>query len=174
MKNRKTMKKLILILLFLTTIFAASNLETEYQKMSNKQKAVLKKSFNLGQPFDFGYTLAAIAWVESNAGKYMINIQDPSFGIYHNNINSVMGRHPDYKDTPFQRNKVAQMLIEDIDFSAAEALAELEYWKNIHGSKRWSKIWASYNGGFNYNGVKPTRYAKKIKKRISVLKKYIR
>jgi len=143
----------------------------EFAKFSNKQKQVLKRAYEIGLPFNMGYTLAAIAWQESMAGKYLINLQDPSAGVFHNNLNSVMRRHHEIPDTPFQRNRIAQRLIEDIDFSGAEALAELEYWKNVHGEGKWFLIWQSYNGGFAYLSTNSIAYRKSYHYAQGILRK---
>lgn len=168
--STKVMKKLLLIFVIVIAIVnPSSKLENDYLKMTINQKIILDRSYQLGKEFNFGYTLSAIAWKESNAGEWLVNIQDPSFGVFHNHINSVMSRHPEIEDTPFNRNRVASMLIGDIEFSGAESIAELEFWEGIHGDANWMKIWASYNGGWIGN----PSYAREIKARIIILKKYM-
>ena len=127
---------------------------------------MLKNIYEFGKPYDLGYSLAAIAWKESNVGKFMINLQDPSCGFFHNNINTVMSRRG-ITDTPFNRNVLCQKLINDVPYSASEAVAELAYWRTVHKTN-YTKIWASYNAGWSYtNGL---NYSQDIKNRIKVLK----
>ncbi len=155
------------------------SLEEEYSAFNAEQHEVLQHAYDLGKPFNMGYTLAAIAWQESNAGLYVLNLQDPAAGVFQNNIESVMVRHmkkdSTLKDTPFQRSYLAQQLALNMDLSASEALAELEYWKTIHGAGNWVLIWQSYNGGFytlkpgtsGYNTS--LKYERKINARVRFL-----
>jgi len=108
------LKKTLIIFLFPLLIFSETlnELEKKFKKLSLEQETVMKKAYHLGEPFNYGYTLAAIAWKESACGVYMINLQDPAAGVFHNNINTVMARHKkEYANTNFQRNRIAQMLI---------------------------------------------------------------
>ena len=125
--------------------------------MSDQQKEILIQSYKLGEPFDMGFSLAAIAWQESSCGRYLINLQDPSAGVFHNNIISVLNRHG-MRDTQWNRNFLAMKLINDFEFSAAESLAELEFWQSIHGDNNWLDIWQSYNGGFSYMNKESKSY----------------
>lgn len=175
------LKKFFLIfLIFSTTLFSETleKLEKQFRTLTLEQQEVARTAYKLGKNFNYGYTLVAIAWKESQFGIYMINLQDPSAGVFHNNINTVMKRHKeDYLDTSFQRNLIAQMLIDNIFFAAAEALSELEYWEELHKdmlnieTRAYLKIWASYNGGYSYNNDRPKAYAQSIRKRIIIIKK---
>jgi len=168
-------KKIVLLFIIAISFLCAISVEQEYNQMSNEQKQILIESYEFGKAFNLGYSLAAIAWQESSCGKYMINLQDPSAGVYHNNIVSVLNRHG-IKDTKWNRNKMAQKLIDNIEFGAAEALAELEFWQTIHGENNWLLIWQSYNGGFAYmNNFNKSykssyEYSIKIQEKISFLK----
>ena len=121
--------------------------------------------------------MAAIAWKESSAGLRLVNLKDPSAGVFHNTIRSVMGRHPELKNTNENRSIILQRLVEDMDFSAAEALSELEFWKSEHGATAWTLIWQSYNGG--YWALKPETkgyreslaYSKDINKKVAYFTK---
>lgn len=174
-------KKLIVGIILLLSLAAAQDTlassleEKQFQRFNEKQLQVMKKAYELGEPFNMGYTLAAIAWQESSAGLYLINLSDPSAGVFHNNINSVMARHPDIANNAFQRNVMAQKLVQDMEFSASEALSELEFWKSEYGEGNWFLIWQSYNGG--YYAVRPEtkgyeqsyEYAKAINRKVNFL-----
>lgn len=162
--------KYLLLLVIPFILFA--NYESEYQKMTKQQKALLQKAYELGKNFDAGYTLAAISWKESEAGLYNINVYGPACGPFHALVSSVMARHT-YNDTPFMHNVVCQMLISNIDYAAAEALSEIEYWYTVHKGD-WNKVWASYRKGWSYDSKTGQNYAKAIKNRIIVLKKYLK
>lgn len=171
-------KKILILLFIISNIFALSPSQ-EYKLFSDKQKQVLKEAYRLGEPFNVGYTLSAIAWQESSCGLFLVNMQDPSAGVFHNNIKSVLRRH-DIPETNFQINHMAQRLIDDMEFSASEALAELEFWQTIHGKNSWFLIWQSYNGGFSYvnrhsnSYMTSYQYAIKIKEKVDFLKKHLK
>jgi len=168
--------RIIATILLLSQIILSESVNTldrEYKLMTNEQKMVLKRAFESGKEYDLGYTLAAIAWVESQAGLYQINLQDPSAGIFHNNIISVLGRHKEWENTPFRRNMIAQRLIDDYDFAISETLSELEFWRLKHGND-WRKVWSSYNGGYSWGCKQAVQYAEKVGRRIKVLRKYFK
>jgi len=139
------------LLVSLVVAQATSSLEKEYNAFNSEQMEILQRAYEVGKPFNLGYTMAAIAWQESRCGKYILNLQDPSAGVFQNNIKSVMARHMQndstLKDTKFQRNYMAQKLAFSFELSAAEALAELEYWISVREKGNWFLLWQSYNGG---------------------------
>lgn len=120
---------------------------TKLQDFTTEQKDVLMYAYYYGRDYGFGYLMAAIAWKESCAGEYLLNFSDPSAGIYHAHIPSVIKKYTAYKDTPFLRNVVGQMLISDPMFSSSVALDNLRYWHKIHNGDL-KKIVKSYNKGF--------------------------
>jgi hypothetical protein len=119
--------------------------------------------------------MAAIAWQESKFGKWMINLSDPSCGVFHNLLKSVAKREGK-SVSKFSQARICEQLIEDFDFSFSQSLAELEYWKNYWKSKGyknnelWRRTVMSYNAGFNYKNGKT--YLDNIIKKIRILKKY--
>jgi len=155
---------------------------------SPKQIEYIVSSYVWGLPFGLEYILPAIAWQESCAGLYKVNMYDPSAGLYHAYLPSVMGRHKGLENSQFTQNKIAQMLINDDRFAASEAIAELLFWKNYyHQNKEWSKMTIeefmlrSYNRGTSWhnsikNKASADNYSKlskeKIVKIISFIKKY--
>ena len=171
--------KIITILFLLTSLILGktgiSLEQQEYNGFTEKQLNCITHAYELGKPFDLGHTMAAIAWQESRAGVYLVNMQDPSAGVFHNNLKSVLARHEELRDTGWQRNRIAQRLIESIDFSGAEALAELKYWQSVHGDRAWLLIWQSYNGGFafkrpNSKGYKASLgYSHKLSRKVQFL-----
>lgn len=160
------MKKLIAFMILMPGLVFADLYRCEpLNRMSPLQQWTLLKSYEIGEPFDMGYSLAAIAWQESVAGLYPININDPSFGVHHILLDSAMKRSG-MKDTSFNRNIMASSLL-DIEVSAEYAIMELQYWKKYHKGN-WNRIWASYNAGHRYQlGVD---YANKIKHKIKLFK----
>ncbi len=139
----------------------------KYQFNEN-QKKVLKASYILGSKYGLGYSLAAIAWKESLAGEYLINVNDPSFGVHHILIDTAAKRA---KVKGIDINKLAMSIMGDIKLSASFAVQELLFWKSeLEGKeKTWNNIWAAYNGGYRYDKKVPQEYSKDIKSKISWL-----
>ncbi len=169
------MKKLLLLLLWcIVPLLGAtpSALVQEYLHLSEQQIKSLTKSYEFGYPADFGYTLAAIEWQESMAGKYRINLQDPSAGAHGICITTYMSRHKnEIQNTAFNRNRVAQMLVDSHELSCREALDELLDWNRVHHG-HWSSVVSSYNAGYGWNTPQGQQYLTAIQAKIKVLKAY--
>lgn len=161
--------KLKIILTLILTAFTGTAYATPQacpaltvERLSESQIGVIYQAFEAGRGNDMSYSLAAIAWQESQGGKYMINLQDPSSGVFHITINNALS-YIKWRDTPFNRNRVAQLLIDDFELSAEFAMINLQFWKDHHGND-WNKIWGSYNGGYRPNMEYASDIASKIQK----------
>jgi len=167
--------KLLLLILLTVGLYAETDkaLYKELNNLTYSQSRILVKTFMNAKTFDYEYTMTAIAWHESHFGRYMINLRDPSFGVFHNNIRSVANRH-NVKVGSWKASRLAESLVLDYDFSFAESLSELKYWDNYYKGKykAWSSTVMSYNAGFKKeNGAK---YLQAIKQKIKILKKYFK
>lgn len=131
------------------------------------QKEVMKHSYAYGSKEGLGLTLAAIAFQESDFGKYKINWTDPSFGAHHillktaTNMLNIKGHY----------NKIllGQQIMEDYDLSANLALMVLDYWKKRlkrEGHFTWRALWGSYNAGNNYDGSAAKKYSESVAEKI--------
>ena len=159
-----------LFLLLPIFVYANSSLNSLVKHLNNlswDQSQVLAKTKHKGDEFDYGLTLSAIAWQESNFGKWKINLMDPSCGVFH-----IM---PKFMDTSkWRQSRLCERLISDYDFSFSTALQQLKYWENYWRSKHVSRVWShtvcSYNSGFRFNSN--SQYLHDIKIRIRALKIY--
>ncbi|AFI06341.1 hypothetical protein [Helicobacter cetorum] len=115
------------------------------KEFNPKQKEVLRFAYQFGSKENLGYELASIAWKESCAGTYRINFSDPSAGIYHAYIPSVLKSYG-HKDSPFLRNVMGELLIQNHTFASEVALKELVYWKTRYQGNTKNMI-KSYNKG---------------------------
>lgn len=158
----------IIITLFLSFPFTlyASNFKASDLTVQDIQ--LLKQIKNYGTQYDLAYSLMAIAIKESSLGRYQVNVDSYDYGLYQANINTVVKRH-EVANNSFNRNKLAMLLIKDFKFATSNAIAELMFWKSVHG-ENWLKIWASYNAGFNYDSSRAIKYSNDIKAIISELK----
>lgn len=169
--------KTLISLISIVTLVHGQNLERQFQLMSTQQKEVILEAFELGKPFGFEYSLAAICWAESSAGLVNENSSDPSYGLFGILLATALARVKDidldWEDTPERREELIELLKHDTPFAATFAIQELRYWQKRRGYNNWTNIWASYNGGNRYKKSEPQKYGRGIKKRINILKKYI-
>jgi len=174
------MIKLLLIIVTVLSLNASTNKSLMYElnHLSQHQKSTMFWVFEKGKSFDLEYTLTAIAWQESRFGKYVINLNDPSCGVFHIMPRSLIMR-TSLDNTSWNRSRLCERLIIDNEFSLSAAILELKYWQNLYISKKykdkvsiWRHMVASYNGGYraNTNG----KYIKEIINKIRVLKIYIK
>lgn len=138
-----------------------------------KQKEVLKAAYQFGSKENLGYEMAGIAWKESCAGTYKINFSDPSAGVYHSYIPSVLKSYG-HNDSPFLRNVMGELLIKDDAFASEVALKELIYWKTRYHDNLKDMI-KSYNKGSRWeknekSNADAEKYYEEIQDRIRRLK----
>ncbi|WRC53867.1 hypothetical protein E5L10_04775 [Helicobacter pylori] len=138
-----------------------------------KQKEVLKAAYQFGSKENLGYEMAGIAWKESCAGVYKINFSDPSAGVYHSYIPSVLKSYG-HNDSPFLRNVMGELLIKDDAFASQVALKELIYWKTRYHDNLKDMI-KSYNKGSRWeknekSNAEAEKYYEEIQDRIRRLK----
>ncbi len=138
-----------------------------------KQKEVLKAAYQFGSKENLGYEMASIAWKESCAGVYKINFSDPSAGVYHSYIPSVLKSYG-HNDSPFLRNVMGELLIKDDAFASQVALKELMYWKTRYHDNLKDMI-KSYNKGSRWersekSNAEAEKYYEEIQDRIRRLK----
>ncbi|WQS75229.1 hypothetical protein KVE54_03245 [Helicobacter pylori] len=140
---------------------------------NDKQKEVLKAAYQFGSKENLGYEMAGIAWKESCAGVYKINFSDPSAGVYHSYIPSVLKSYG-HNDSPFLRNVMGELLIKDDAFASEVALKELLYWKTRYHDNLKDMI-KSYNKGSRWeknekSNADAEKYYEEIQDRIRRLK----
>ncbi|MCQ2745482.1 hypothetical protein JT198_03985 [Helicobacter pylori] len=138
-----------------------------------KQKEVLKAAYQFGSKENLGYEMAGIAWKESCAGVYKINFSDPSAGVYHSYIPSVLKSYG-HNDSPFLRNVMGELLIKDDALASEVALKELLYWKTRYHDNLKDMI-KSYNKGSRWeknekSNADAEKYYEEIQDRIRRLK----
>ncbi|MGL2607583.1 hypothetical protein ACQJ59_04575 [Helicobacter pylori] len=138
-----------------------------------KQKEVLKAAYQFGSKENLGYEMAGIAWKESCAGTYKINFSDPSAGIYHAYIPSVLKSYG-HNNSPFLRNVMGELLIKDDAFASEVALKELLYWKTRYHDNLKDMI-KSYNKGSRWersekSNAEAEKYYEEIQDKIRRLK----
>jgi len=157
------MKKILLALLLTATASLANSYFTK------NQLNMLEKIKHYAKPYNLQNTLMAIAYVESDLGKYLVDVDKQKYGVFKVQVESMI-KHHHIKETPNNKNLIAQKLIMDFEFNITCAIEEILFWKSIYGENDWMKIWASYNSKENYDSTNGKEYAREIAKTISLLR----
>ncbi|MGL5324019.1 MAG: hypothetical protein ACRC91_04750 [Aeromonas sp.] len=162
------LKKIALVAVF--TIPCIKNVGAEECALFDEsQRDVLQSAYDYGKQHSMGWTMAAIAWSESSAGKRPVNWNDPSFGVYHVLLkNAAHYEGVDISNNPLQALSIAARLVYDHDYAAKQSFEVLAFWHKYHEGD-WHKTWASYNEGFNWSGEKGRTYSVSINKKIKYL-----
>jgi len=164
------MLKLILILF---SLFLYASPFKKIDSLTTEQYNNLIWIYQQGKKYDLELSLTAIAWQESQFGKYPINLSDPSGGLFHNLLGSVCYRL-NLAPNQWNQSRILERLISDKKFALQQAVAELYYWKNywkVRNKKYlWKRMISSYNGGHKGN----IKYYKNIVKKVRYLKRYFK
>ena len=177
------MKKLILLMVIsASTLLGNNDLFNKYYKDLTKlnidQINIMSTSYFTGKQNDLGHTLAAIAWKESDFGRYSINLADGmygSFGPYQIHLHlhvKALGIK-----TTWSISREAERLINDIEYSSKVALDNLLYWKErSKGNKSpYKSMLASYNAGnAGIENIAGKAYAEDVAIRVKVIQKFMK
>lgn len=155
-------------LLFASTQAYAFNVEQCTKTFSDDQLRVLKDAYFAGADREYGYTLAAIAWQESSAGKNLVNPAGPAYGVFQN-LSSTVHRRLAQNGINMSRSRVSAKLVTDFGFAAEMAMGELDYWKGRHNG-RWERMVASYYAGNNWRYSDGQGYLSIIRNKVKFLK----
>lgn len=172
----KSCVKVLLAPFALCLVCASSPLSAntlEWEDLEDTQKALLKKLWAVGKPFDFHYALIAISYTESRLGLYPLNLQTYDCGVLHINIKSYL-RFNKIKDSPLNRNIYCGNLIINEDLSINAALDTLQYFYNYWSKRKKNPLEyaiKSYNAGFKVNSRSAQKYYNKIYKNIKAVQK---
>lgn len=129
------------------------------------QKENLEYAYNFGKHYGMENTLRAIVMVESSAGKNLMSANGQDCGIAQINITSWKARYDEaIGDREISDEAICSALIKDRDLSLLAAVEEIKFWRIVHGTEEWRKIWGSYNAGYNYNSLSGRKYGEKVAK----------
>jgi len=161
------MKILILMLMVIVSLSTTAQQCTEYNNLSVVQKGRLEFAYHQGAEYDLGWTLTAIAYNESMAGRWRLNMTTGDVGLFQVNrktAHKVLGITSHYK-----KLKLDQKLVYDDILNAYVALDVLRYFKKYHKGN-WKKMVMSYNNGFSINTKKAEDYLASISSSVRMLK----
>ena len=170
------MKKMVLILIILLNTYAGSNKYINMLKHINQNQWMIYKfiSHNASK-YNLKYTLLAIAFKESQWGKYKLNLADPSAGLFHKLL-PYYAIELGLKPNKWNESRLAERLINNNSESFMVALCDFKkaykYFRTRGYSKSlsWRYAIQAYNAGLN-NYHAGSKYYKEIIKIIKALKK---
>ena len=143
----------VLILLIVGMIYSSwseASAKTSCE-INSHQQSVIALSHSLGEPYNLGETMVAIALQESELGRYNVSLADPSAGYHHVLVIHAL-KDLGWTDTSYNRNRVVQKMLDNPVWSSGLALREMRWWLDYHKGD-YRKAWSSYNGGFKGNGA---------------------
>jgi len=168
--------KLFIWLILLLPLPALSlNCDT-IKQLSMIQKHNLSKSYSYGQQYELGYTLAAIALVESQAGKWRLNIKTGDVGLYQ--INYITAQNTLGVDKYYEQLAIHERLVYDDVMGAEIAIATLKHFRRnrVMTNPVWSEMIKSYNTGSQWRRDKAMKkraevYLQKVTESVKILKR---
>lgn len=137
-----------------------------------RERIIKRTVKELAEPYGLTEAITVIARIESNFGKYVVNLAEDSCGVTQIHIDTYLARHK-IKDTRFNRNKACSDLVNSIELSVANSIEELLYWKQQFCTAKFGKcspsqfqsIIRAYNGGWKgRRNSRTAEYYAKFKK----------
>lgn len=150
--------------------------EKDYENLSEYQRSNLMLIAEKTYQFGLSHTAAAVAWQESNFGKWPIDIAGMSCGLFHKVIPNYM-KDKNMEVNNFKVNVACSDFINDNDLAIIVFLDDILYWKNsltkrgYKGAQLLDMMYRSYNAGYRIDNKDSITYSKKVQARVSVLKK---
>ncbi|AKO60956.1 hypothetical protein AXI76_gp055 [Pseudoalteromonas phage H101] len=138
------MFRLVFVLMLVFSGVVQGSTCEEWYSLSAEQQYRLEYSYNYGKPDDLGYTLSAIALVESKAGLYKINLQTRDFGIHQINEKTLFATLG--VTSYWKKNEIITRVVVDDSLSAYLAMTVLKHFDRVHKGN-WKNMVMSYNIG---------------------------
>ena len=144
---------------------------SKWYDLSSEQRYRLQWAYSYGEQYDLGWTMSAIAWHESKAGKYKINAESDDYGVFQVNLvtaTDIMGISGYWN----KQALITKMVVDD-EFNAYLALHVLQHFQKTRNS--WKSVVRSYNEGNKWLKNEKSReksldYYKKIRDNVVTLK----
>lgn len=149
--------RFISILIIPYLLFGWSFTKAHYSSLSDAQMSVIDVSYEIGQPYGLGLTLATIAIVETRA--------DHSFDKNKNHVCGVHQINTDFTE------ETCEELESSYATSAEASLANLLFWKKKYPNASLDQILTYYNGGDVYENPHKEEYLRRVVNVYTVLKK---
>lgn len=177
------MIEMLIVLFSLTSGFVSHYEKQETcEFLTPNQSYVVNRAYEIGSTIplgeytgsNYGMTYAALALTESSAGQSLVNEKSGDYGVFQNNLKytvRALEQKIDRKMTKKEVRHLKTSLVNNMELSASMTAINIEFWEKVHGKRSWSKIVASYNAGYAYNGEVGQNYLAKVKSNMKLLKK---
>ena len=154
------------------SFYTCPAIQEEYN-LSDKQMTNLAMSFDYAKDMGFGYTLAAISYVESSAG-INTDADDKLSAGHHQVLKTHALQFFGMADTPENQLTVADYLDSNFGLSATIALQEFLWWYERHDGN-WFNAVRSYNRGYYWRNplasITSFKYAMKVRAMVKFFEK---
>lgn len=142
------MKYFAVTLLLLVSFSTVASQCTRFETLSVSQKENLELAYQYGVPKNYGFTLAALALRESNAGKWRVNFRSNDYGLMQINIKTAYDELgiSDY----YEQIELAEQLIYDDELSLYIATRVLDHFRQgrMLTNSVWREMVMRYNIGW--------------------------
>lgn len=163
------MKKFILLLTLTAFCFGGS---LKWEKLTDEQRDVAKRIYEVAILHDLAETMIAIAWQESRLGKIAINLADrASCGVHHIHIKTYLWLNG-IKNTITNQNYWCVELIKSPELSTISAITLFERAKT-HFKGDFNSAIKSHNAGYNINSTAANDYLKSVRAYMQDAKKVV-
>ena len=125
--------------------YSCGELKHSY-KLSEAQMLTMYQVHELAEDKSLAAALAAIAFYESSAGKYLSNKKDPSAGAHHVLLSHAL-TYLQLEPSKTNYKFVKDALMNNLGLSAAIAEQELGWWLERHKGNMFKAV-RSYNQGY--------------------------
>lgn len=117
-------------------------------KLSYQQRLIATQAYRLGEPYDLGLTMVAVAWQESKLGKYKMRYgkgKDVSVGVMHSNV-----YWKTKEMSAFSRGVWVENMMNNNALSLQTGLEDLLKWKKSYKGV-YKGMLNGYNAGYGEN-----------------------
>jgi len=174
------MKLLLLIILSIGSVYGQTikYYQNQLMHLSEEQQTVMSFVAYNAKKEDLKYTMLAITFIESQFGKYKMNLSDPSCGIAHKLL-PIYAIQLGLKPSKWNESRLCEQLVKSNSLALVVAIEDFERNYQHFRTKGYSDVvcWRlsvmSYNAGIS-NYKAGSDYYKEIVKIIQALKKEIK
>lgn len=145
------MLKSILLLVSMLSLSTNAAIKCDrWEDLDLEQKSNLHSSFASGKAEDLGWTLATIALIESNAGRWRLNYKSNDFGLFQINIETAANLLE--IENHYKKFELAERLLYDDVLGAELAISVLKHFKQnrMLTNEVFKETIMSYNRGYSW------------------------
>lgn len=140
-----------------------------YDSLSAKQKHNLQRAYLYGAPDNLGYTLAAIALQESNAGQWRVSFRTNDYGLMQINVTTAVNTMG--VTNYYRQMELIERIIHDDSLSLTIALSVLDHFRQ--GRQMTNDVWREmvmrYNVGWRSTNGRGEKYLQSVSHYVNLL-----